>query len=232
MTSPVFSPLGFGAGAVDYSAAWDLQRQLHAEVAAGTAPDTVLLLEHPPVYTAGKRTQPHERPVDGAPVVDVDRGGKITWHGPGQLVGYPICRLPDHVYVVDYVRRLEEAVIGICADVGVKTGRVHGRSGVWLPADDRGPERKVGAIGIRVSRGVTMHGFSLNANCDLGWYKTIVPCGIEDAGVTSLSAEAGREVTVKEVLSLARKHLTRLLDWSPYDRSPDLPTPIQPVPLS
>ncbi len=175
-----FDDVGLGADALDYLAAWDLQRQVHARVADGEQPPTVLLLEHPPVYTAGKRTQLHERPLDsgGAPVIDVDRGGKITFHGPGQLVGYPIVRLPDHVKVVDYVRRVEEALIQVCTDLGVTTARIPGRSGVWLRADDRGPERKVAAIGIRVSRGVTMHGFSLNCDVDLGWYERFVPCGI------------------------------------------------------
>ena len=213
---------GLGADAVDYLAAWELQRDLHARVVAG-APDTVLLLEHPPVFTAGKRTDPHERPADpgGAQVIDVDRGGKITFHGPGQLVGYPVVRLPDHVKVVDYVRRVEEAMIQVCADLGVVTARVPGRSGVWLRADDRGPERKVAALGIRVSRGVTMHGFALNCDVDLGWYDRFVPCGIADAGVTSLSRELGREVTVSDVLPLVEAHLRRYLDWTPYTPTPD-----------
>ena len=157
----------------------------------------MLLLEHPPVFTAGKRTDPHERPLDpgGAAVIDVDRGGKITFHGPGQLVGYPIVQLPDHVKVVDYVRRVEEALIAVCTDLGVTTARIPGRSGVWLREDERGPERKIAAIGIRVSRGVTMHGFALNCDVDLGWYDRFVPCGIADAGVTSLSQELGRDVT-------------------------------------
>ncbi|MGH3355747.1 MAG: lipoyl(octanoyl) transferase LipB [Nocardioidaceae bacterium] len=222
MHRPVFTRVGFGPDAVDYVRAWDQQRALHAAVAAGDAPDTVLLLEHTPVYTAGKRTQPEERPVDGTPVVDVDRGGKITWHGPGQLVGYPICRLPRHVYVVDYVRRLEEVMIGICADLGVTAGRVTGRSGVWLAADDERPERKLGAIGVRVSRGVTMHGFALNADCDLGWFGRIVPCGIADAGVSNLSVELGRDVTVTELVPLAESHLARLLTWEAFTRSPDI----------
>ena len=188
-----FEVAGLGDDAVDYLAAWDLQRRVHERVVAGTRPDTVLLLEHPPVFTAGKRTDPHERPLDpgGADVIDVDRGGKITFHGPGQLVGYPIVTLPDHVKVVDYVRRVEEALIAVCADLGVTTARVPGRSGVWLRADERGPERKIAAIGIRVSRGVTMHGFALNCDVDLGWYDRFVPCGIADAGVTSLSDRAG-----------------------------------------
>ncbi|MBB3044261.1 lipoyl(octanoyl) transferase LipB [Nocardioides soli] len=210
-------------GLVDYLAAWDLQRDLHERVADGDRPDTVLLLEHPAVFTAGKRTEPHERPLDpgGAPVVDVDRGGKITFHGPGQLVGYPIVTLPDHVKVVDYVRRVEEALIRACADLGVTTARVPGRSGVWLRADDRGPERKIAALGIRVSRGVTMHGFAINCDVDLGWYDRFVPCGISDAGVTSLSLELGRDVTVAEVTPYVERHLRTYLAWEPYDATPD-----------
>jgi lipoyl(octanoyl) transferase len=220
-----FRTVGFGPSAVEYLAAWELQRDVHAAVVAG-APDTVLMLEHPPVFTAGKRTEPHERPAAGdVPVVDVDRGGKITFHGPGQLVGYPIVRLPEHVFVVDYVRRLEEALIHICADFGVTTARVPGRTGVWVAEDGLGgrPERKVAAIGIRVSHGVTMHGFALNADVDLAWYDRFVPCGISDAGVTSLSAELGRDVTVEEVAPVAERHLRELLAWAPYDRTPNLP---------
>jgi lipoyl(octanoyl) transferase len=214
---------GFGPDAVDYPTAWETQREIHAAVVAGTAPETVWLLEHPPVFTAGKRTAPGDRPVDpgGAPVIDVDRGGMITFHGPGQLVGYPIVRLPDHVKVVDYVRRVEEALIGVCADFGVETARVPGRSGVWLRADDRGPERKVAALGIRVSQGVTMHGFALNCDVDLAWYDRFVPCGIADAGVTSLSAELGRDITVHDVLPSVRRQLTDLLAWTPYTSTPD-----------
>jgi lipoyl(octanoyl) transferase len=215
--------VGLGDQAIDYLTAWELQRQVHAEVVAGTVDDTVLLLEHPPVYTCGKRTEPHERPADpgGAPVIDVDRGGKITFHGPGQLVGYPIVRLPDHVKVVDYVRRVEEALIHVCSDLGVTTARVPGRSGVWLRADHRGPERKIAAIGIRVSRGVTMHGFALNCDVDLGWYERFVPCGIADAGVTTLSAELGRDVTTADVLPLVERHLSAYLAWGDYDATPD-----------
>ena len=214
---------GLGHHAVDYLEAWELQRTIHAGVVAEDLGDTVLLLEHPPVFTAGKRTDPHERPVDpgGASVVDVDRGGKITFHGPGQLVGYPIVRLPDHVRVVDYVRRVEEALIGVCRELGVTTARIPGRSGVWLRADTRGPERKVAALGIRVSRGVTMHGFALNCDVDLGWYDRFVPCGIADATVTSLSAELDRRVGVEEVLPLVRRHLDDLLAWAPYSPTPD-----------
>ena len=187
MSDLTFRTVGFADDALEYVAAWDLQREVHASVVAG-GPDTVLMLEHPPVFTAGKRTEPPERPLDGsAPVIDVDRGGKITFHGPGQLVGYPIVRLPEHVKVVDYVRRLEEALIHTCADLGVTTARVPGRSGVWLQAKEGRPERKIAAIGIRVAGGVTMHGFAINCDVDLSWYDRFVPCGIDDAGVTSLS---------------------------------------------
>jgi lipoyl(octanoyl) transferase len=200
---------------IDYHAAWEEQRRLHAAVVAGEAPDTVLLLEHPSVYTAGKRTQPWDRPVDGTPVVETDRGGQITWHGPGQLVGYPIVKLPAlggrPRDVVAYVRRMEQMLIGVCAEFGVRTARVPGRTGVWVPADDRGPDRKVAAIGVRVSRGVAMHGFALNCNCDLSYFDRIVPCGIRDAGVTSLTVEVGREVTVAEVMPVVERHLPTLL---------------------
>jgi lipoyl(octanoyl) transferase len=191
-------------GLVEYQEAWDLQREIHARVVDGTAPDTLLLLEHPPVYTAGKRTEPHERPFDGTPVIDVDRGGKITWHGPGQLVGYPIVRLTDPVDVVAHVRRLEAALIDVCTGLGLPTGRVEGRSGVWVHADRPGqghrPDRKVAAIGVRVARGVTMHGFALNCDPDMAAFANMIPCGIVDAGATSLRAELGRDVTVAEVL--------------------------------
>ncbi|MFF0878209.1 lipoyl(octanoyl) transferase LipB [Micromonospora aurantiaca (nom. illeg.)] len=198
------------AGLLDYQAAWDEQRRLHEAVVAGEQGDTVLLLEHLSVYTAGKRTEPWDRPMDGTPVVDVDRGGKITWHGPGQLVGYPIVRLPDPVDVVAYVRRTEQLLIDVCAEFGLSAGRVEGRSGVWVPEDDRGPARKVAAIGIRVARGVTLHGFSVNCDCDLGFFDRIVPCGIRDAGVTSLTAELGRPITVADVLPVVERHLPTL----------------------
>jgi len=206
-----FVIVGLAPDYVEYHDGWQLQRDVHAQVVSGERADTVLLLEHRAVYTAGKRTAPHERPLDGTPVVDVDRGGKITWHGPGQLVGYPILRLPDPIDVVAHVRRLEEALIGVCTELGLAAGRVEGRSGVWVAADARGPERKVAAIGIRVSQGVTMHGFALNCDCDLSWSTTIVPCGIADAGVTSLSAELGRDVTVTEVLPLVQRYLSSVL---------------------
>jgi lipoyl(octanoyl) transferase len=217
------------AGRVDYHTAWDWQRALHERRVAGVAPDVALLLEHDPVYTAGRRTDPMDRPFDGTPVVDVDRGGKITWHGPGQLTGYPVVALPPlpgaddggradrgvPVDVVAYVRRLEEALIRVCAELGLSAGRVDGRSGVWLPADGARQERKVAAIGVRVARGVTMHGFALNADCDLGAFDRIVPCGIRDAGVTSLSAELGARVTVDDVLPLVERHLCAVLDAEP-----------------
>ena len=200
-----------GPGQVDYATAWDLQRRIHEQVASGDAPDTLLLLEHEPVYTAGRRTDPLDRPMDGTPVVDVDRGGKITWHGPGQLVGYPIVRLPMPLDVVAHVRRLESALIDACAEVGLKTIRIDGRSGVWVPGEDRGPDRKVAAIGVRVARGVTLHGFALNCDCDLAAFDRIVPCGIRDAGVTSLSRELGRDVTVAEMLPIVEARMVEAL---------------------
>jgi lipoyl(octanoyl) transferase len=195
------------AGRVGYDEAWQWQRRCHAQRVAGDVPDTVLLLEHEPVYTAGKRTEAWERPADGTPVIDVDRGGRITWHGPGQLTGYPIVALPDPVDVVAYVRRLEGMLIDVCAAFDVATGRVEGRSGVWT-ADGA---RKVAAIGIRVARGVTMHGFALNCDCDLAAFASIVPCGLTDAGVTSLTAESGRRITVTDVLPTAERELVRAL---------------------
>jgi len=202
---------GFGERAVPYEQAWELQRRTHARRVSDEIPDTVLLLEHPPVYTAGKRTQAIDRPIGdpGAPVINVDRGGKITWHGPGQLVGYPIVRLRDPVDVVAYVRSLEQALIGVCADLGLKTRQVDGRSGVWVPGV---PDRKIAAIGIRVSRGVTMHGLELNCDCDLAWFGRIVPCGIQDAGVTSLTEELGRKITVAETVPLVERHLAEALE--------------------
>ena len=209
-----FEHVGFGDDRVEYERAWAMQRELHARVVAGEAPDTVLLLEHPPVYTAGRRTHPADRPFDGTPVIDVDRGGRITWHGPGQIVGYPIVKLASPVDVVAYVRRLEEALIRVCDDLGITASRVEGRSGVWIAADapsierpDGRRERKVAAIGVRVAQGVTMHGFALNCAPDLSWFSRIVPCGIPDADVSSLSAELGRDVTVDEALPLVEKRL-------------------------
>ncbi len=235
--------LGLGGDLVDYRDGWDLQHRLHAEVVSGDTPDTLLLLQHAPVYTAGKRTEPHERPFDGTPVIDVDRGGKITWHGPGQLVGYPLVRLPEAFGVVDYVRRLEQALIDALAELGLATGRVPGRSGVWLPADPstgsgheatgsgngQRPERKVAAIGVRVAGGVTMHGFALNADPDLTAYDRIVPCGIADAGVTSIAAELGSSPALNSLAYVLVPHLERLLAFEPYERSPDLAPAPEPV---
>jgi len=198
-------------GLIDYQAAWDRQRALADERLAG-GPDSLLLLEHPSVYTAGRRTETHERPVDGIPVVDTDRGGKITWHGPGQLVGYPIVKLAEPMDVVNFVRRLEEALIDVCAGLGLRTGRVDGRSGVWLPADGARPERKIAAIGVRVARGVTLHGFALNCDCDLAAFGDIIPCGITDAGVTSLTAELGRDVGVTDVIEPVAQAVADALD--------------------
>lgn len=198
-------------GTIDYLSAWQLQREI-AEARVAGGPDTLLLLQHPAVYTAGKRTEPHERPVDGTPVVDTDRGGKITWHGPGQLVGYPIIGLTEPLDVVSFVRRLEEALIAVCGQFGLATGRVAGRSGVWVPADARGPARKVGAIGIRVAHGTTLHGFALNCDCDLSAFSSIIPCGIADAGVTSLTAELGHHIGVEDVMDRVTEKVCDALD--------------------
>jgi lipoyl(octanoyl) transferase len=218
-------------GPVDYTEAWQTQREVHAQVAAGDRPDTLLLLEHISVYTAGKRTEPHERPTDGTPVIDVDRGGKITWHGPGQLVGYPIVRLPDSVLVVDYVRRLEEAIIAMLGGFGLTTGRVRGRSGVWLAADGIRLERKIAAIGVRVAAGTTMHGFAINVDPDLTTYDKIIPCGLVGVGVTSLAEELGRSVTVSEVAAALRPELNRLLAFAPYAQSADIPAAVELSPV-
>jgi len=202
-------------GTVDYRQAWQLQRELaDARIAGG--PDTLLLLEHPSVYTAGRRTLPEERPFDDTPVIDTDRGGKITWHGPGQLVGYPIIGLAEPLDVVNFVRRLEESLIKVCTGLGLETGRINGRSGVWVPATSSGPAatpaRKVAAVGVRVSRGTTLHGFALNCECDLSAFSAIVPCGIADAGVTSLTAELGRRVGVDEVIAPVAEAVADTLD--------------------
>jgi lipoyl(octanoyl) transferase len=198
-------------GTVDYQSAWDLQRELAAARIAG-GPDTLLLLQHPSVYTAGKRTEPHERPVDGTPVIDTDRGGKITWHGPGQLVGYPIIGLAQPLDVVNFVRRLEDSLIAVCAGFGLQTGRVQGRSGVWVPGRSGRLDRKIAAIGIRVARATTLHGFSLNCDCDLDAFSEIVPCGIADAGVTSLTAELGTRITCDDVADRVADAVADALD--------------------
>jgi lipoyl(octanoyl) transferase len=225
----VFARLGVGRQTVGYSEAWDLQRQVHEQRALAEIPDTCLLLEHAAVYTAGKRTDPLDRPLGdpGAPVIDVDRGGKITWHGPGQLVGYPIVALDEPIDVVGYVRLIEDALIRVCAEFGVAAARVDGRSGVWLRGDGHGKQdRKVAAIGIRVARGVTMHGFALNCDCDLTWFDRIVPCGIRDASVTSLSAEAGRRITVTDVLPEVERQLATIFGATSVRRTEGAPRPI------
>jgi lipoyl(octanoyl) transferase len=219
---------------VPYEQAWELQRALHGRRARGEIGDTCLLLEHQPVYTAGRRTAEADRPASdpGAPVIEVDRGGKITWHGPGQLVGYPIIALGEPVDVVAYVRSIEEALIGVCAEVGLAATRVPGRSGVWIGGDGAvagrpgGQDRKVAAIGIRVARGVTMHGFALNCDNDLSWFDRIVPCGISDASVTSLSAEVGRRVTVADVLRPVERHLAAALGAVPVAGAAPLASPV------
>ncbi len=198
-------------GSIDYRTCWQLQREL-ADARVGGGPDTLLLLEHPSVYTAGRRTQAQERPSGGTPVVDTDRGGKITWHGPGQLVGYPIIGLAEPLDVVNYVRRLEESLITVCTELGLQVGRVDGRSGVWLPAQGARPQRKVAAIGVRVSRATTLHGFALNCDCDLDAFASIIPCGITDAGVTSLSVELGRRVGVDDVRTMVADAVCDALD--------------------
>lgn len=193
------------AGVMDYLEALELQRSLHSEIAEGQRENTLVLVEHPSVYTAGKRTQDHERPHDGTPVIDVDRGGKITWHGLGQLVGYPIVRLAKPTELVGFVREIESALIATCSELGLAATRVEGRSGVWV-VDSKG-ERKIAAIGIRVARGVTMHGFALNVEPDLSAFEAIIPCGIEDATVTSLAIELGRSISVDEVLPAVEKYM-------------------------
>jgi lipoyl(octanoyl) transferase len=197
------------AGLVGYEAALEMQRQFHKEIVAGTRSNSLILLEHPSVFTAGKRTQDFERPSDGTPVIDVDRGGRITWHGPGQLVGYPIVKLLKPTELVGFVRTLESALIEVCATFGITAQRVDGRSGVWI-CDEKG-ERKIAAIGIRVASGVTMHGFALNVSPDLAAFGQIVPCGIDDAAVTSMARELGREIAVSEVISIVEKEITAAL---------------------
>jgi lipoyl(octanoyl) transferase len=216
----VYAHVAFGADAVDYVQAWDMQRSVHARRVSGEVPDSCLLLEHAPVYTAGKRTAVSDRPFGepGAPVIDVDRGGKITWHGPGQLTAYPIVALRQPLDVVAYVRALEEAMIRVCAEFGLAAIRVEGRSGTWIPASRGLPDRKVGAIGARVARGVTMHGLALNCDNDLSWFDRIVPCGIRDAGVTSLTAELGIRVSVTDVTPILERHLAAALGYRAWRR--------------
>jgi lipoyl(octanoyl) transferase len=197
-------------GVVDYLSAWKLQKQIHQDVVNLQTENTLLLLEHPSVYTAGRRTEILDRPLDETPVIDVDRGGKITWHGPGQLVGYPIIKLKNSTNVVGFVRELETVLISVCVEYGIKADRYCERSGVWV-RDDKS-DRKIAAIGLRVAKGVTMHGFALNVNPDLSAYEKIIPCGISGAKVTSLSAELGREITINEVLPVIKKHIQPMLD--------------------
>jgi lipoyl(octanoyl) transferase len=205
---PEFLNAGLAPNFVDYEAAWQLQRNIHAEVSSGNRPDTVILLEHTPVYTAGKRTEDSERPQDGTPVIDVDRGGKITWHGPGQLIGYPIMQLPRPIDVVGYVRWLEQVLIDSIAEFGLYTERVEGRSGVWAPLD--GTHVKVAAIGIRVAEHTTMHGFALNCNNSLQPYETIIACGIRDATVSTLTELLGREITPAMAAEVVQRHLKEI----------------------
>jgi lipoyl(octanoyl) transferase len=192
-------------GLVEYQKAWESQRAIHQDVVDGKRPNTLLLLEHPSVFTAGRRTDDSERPTDGTPVIDVDRGGRITWHGPGQLVGYPIVKLLKPTELVGFVREIEAGLIAVCSDLGLETQRIDGRSGVWVR--DKQGDRKIAAIGIRVAKGVTMHGFALNVNPDLSAFKTIVPCGISDADVTSLEIELQRVITIDEVAPLVERHI-------------------------
>lgn len=198
----------------DYRTAWDFQKLIHSEVVSGNRPNTLIFVEHLDVFTAGKRTQATDLPWDGSEVIEVDRGGRITWHGPGQLVCYPIVKLPSPVDVMDYVHKLEQAVMNVCSDFAIETKRVDERTGVWVPQDDNGLDRKIAAIGVRVAKGVTMHGLAINCNCDLSAYSRIVPCGISDAGVTSISKEIGREVTVQDVKERLRSELLEnLVGW-------------------
>lgn len=196
----------------DYQTGWDFQRKIHDEVVNGIRPSSLILVEHEDVFTAGKRTQASDLPWDGSKVIEVDRGGRITWHGPGQLVGYPIVKLPNPVDVMDYVHKLEQAIMDVCATFGIATKRVDDRTGVWVPADEKGIERKIAAIGVRIAKGVTMHGFALNCNCDLSAYARIVPCGISDAGVTSISKEVGRDVSIDEVKELVTTEVLKNLE--------------------
>jgi len=205
-TSPKESVIALNRhGLIDYEKAWQVQRTIHSEVAEGSRPNTLLLLEHPSVYTAGRRTLDSEKPQDGTPVIDVDRGGKITWHGPGQLVGYPIVKLSQPHELVGFVREIERGLIHVCADLGISATCVTGRSGVWV--QDAQGDRKIAAIGIRVSKGVTMHGFALNICPDLNAFDKIIPCGIADADVTSISRELGTNVTVEKVSPLVERHI-------------------------
>jgi lipoyl(octanoyl) transferase len=197
-------------GVIDYLSAWKMQKEIQEKVISNIEPNYLFLLQHPSVYTAGRRTEISDRPLDNTPVIDVDRGGKITWHGLGQIVGYPIVKLKNSTDVVGFVRELESALIEICDEFGIKAQRYCERSGVWL-RDEKG-DRKIAAIGLRVAKGVTMHGFALNVNPDLSAYSKIIPCGIADAKVTSLSAELGRDIKIDEVMPVLKKHILPMLD--------------------
>jgi lipoyl(octanoyl) transferase len=190
---------------VDYQKAWESQKAIHQDVVDSKRPNTLLLLEHPSVFTAGRRTEESEKPSDGTPVIDVDRGGRITWHGPGQLVGYPIVKLINPTELVGFVREIEAGLMAVCSDLGLATERIDGRSGVWIR--DSSGDRKIAAIGVRVAKGVTMHGFAINVNPDLTAFKSIIPCGISDAGVTSLEIELNRAITIEEVSPLVERHI-------------------------
>ena len=206
MESPSDSAIALSRhGLVDYQQAWESQKAIHQEVADGIRPNTLLLLEHPSVFTAGRRTEESEKPTDGTPVIEVDRGGRITWHGPGQLVGYPIVKLINPTELVGFVREIEAGLMSVCADLGLATERIDGRSGVWVR--DTNGDRKIAAIGVRVAQGVTMHGFAINVNPDLSSFKSIIPCGIADAGVTSLEIELNRAITIEEVSPLVERHI-------------------------
>lgn len=207
-------------GLVPYEQAWALQREIHARRVADEIPDTCLLLQHPPVFTAGKRTEDFERPTDGTPVVEVDRGGRITWHGPGQLVGYPIVKLPMPIDAVGHVRRIEQGLIATCAEFGIEAVQIPGRTGVWVQGTGDQPARKLAAIGVRISRCTTMHGFALNCDPDLSWFRRIVPCGLDDADVTSLSVELGRHVGIAEVTPVLERHLSAALATAAPRRDP------------
>jgi lipoyl(octanoyl) transferase len=206
MESPSDSAIALSRhGLIDYQKAWESQKTIHQEVADGIRPNTLLLLEHPSVFTAGRRTEESEKPSDGTPVIDVDRGGRITWHGPGQLVGYPIVKLINPTELVGFVREIEAGLMAVCSDLGLATERIDGRSGVWI-RDSKG-DRKIAAIGVRVAQGVTMHGFAINVNPDLSSFNSIIPCGISDAGVTSLQIELNRAITIEEVSPIVERHI-------------------------
>ena len=206
MESPSDSAIALSRhGLVDYQKAWESQKAIHQEVVDGIRPNTLLLLEHPSVFTAGRRTEESEKPTDGTPVIEVDRGGRITWHGPGQLVGYPIVKLVNPTELVGFVREIEAGLMSVCSDLGLATERIDGRSGVWVR--DSSGDRKIAAIGVRVAQGVTMHGFAINVNPDLSSFKSIIPCGIADAGVTSLEIELNRAITIDEVSPLVERHI-------------------------